>query len=231
MFQRYAVYYTPAPESALAAFGAAWLGWDSATGRAVAHPEASVDIDAVTQTPRKYGFHGTIKPPFRLAKGTKEKMLDDALATLCANAEPVTLAALKLAALGRFLALVPAGDVAALSALAARVVQELDPFRAPLTKDELARRQSGHLSDAQQAMLRRWGYPHVMDQFRFHMTLTGRLDAAAREAVVEALVAPLTQLRLAPYTLSGLTLLGEDRAGRFHQISRHRLGGAIPSRS
>ena len=30
MFTRYAIYVTPAPARPLAAFGAAWLGWDSA---------------------------------------------------------------------------------------------------------------------------------------------------------------------------------------------------------
>lgn len=231
MFQRYAVYYTPAPESALATFGAAWLGWDSATGQVVAHPDMGVDVAAVTETPRKYGFHGTMKPPFRLASGQSVDALDAALAALCADAAPVTLSGLKCAALGRFLALVPDGDTHALDALAAQVVRDLDRFRAPLTEDDLARRRQRRLTAAQEAMLTRWGYPHVMEQFRFHMTLTGRLDADVRVRVVRALGPLLSELPLAPYTLTGLALLGEDAQGRFHQISRHRLGGASPNRS
>lgn len=231
MFQRYAVYYTPAPESALATFGAAWLGWDSATGQVVAHPAVPADVAAVTETPRKYGFHGTMKPPFRLAAGETVAALDAALAALCAEAAPLTLSGLRRAALGRFLALVPSGDVAGLNALAARVVRDLDEFRAPLTEEDFARRRQGRLTASQDAMLTRWGYPHVMEQFRFHMTLTGRLDADARAEVEQALDPLLSELPLAPYTLTGLALLGEDAQGRFHQISRHALGGATPNRS
>ena len=38
---RYAVYFAPEPQSALARFGAAWLGYDAATGARV--PQPSVD--------------------------------------------------------------------------------------------------------------------------------------------------------------------------------------------
>lgn len=226
MFERYAIYYTPARQTALADFGAAWLGWDSATGVAVAHP-AVVDLDvaAITETPRKYGFHGTIKPPFRLAQGQSASALDQALADLCAQTAPVTLTGLRLARLGRFLALVPDGDATALAGLAARAVQDLDPFRAPATEAEMAKRRAARLSPAQDAMLVRWGYPYVLDQFRFHLTLTRRLDPDTAAEAEAALGPILADLPLRPYTLTGLTLLGEDETGRFHQITRHRLTG------
>ncbi|MEL7260424.1 MAG: DUF1045 domain-containing protein [Pseudomonadota bacterium] len=226
MFKRYAIYYTPAPGSALADFGAAWLGWDSATGRAVAHPDAAgLDVAAITGTPRKYGFHGTIKPPFRLAEGQTADALAAELAALCADAAPVTLDGLTLARLGKFLALVPDGDAAALAHLAARAVQELDHFRAPATDAELAKRRAARLSPAQDALLVQWGYPYVLDEFRFHLTLSGRLEADVAAAAEKALTPMLAELSLRPYGITGLTLLGEDEDGMFHQITRYALTG------
>ena len=226
MFERYAIYYTPAPKTALADFGAAWLGWDSAAGRDVSHPVIDgVDVEVVTETPRKYGFHGTIKPPFRLSTGRSPEALDAALANLSADAGPIDLPGLQLTRLGRFLALVPMGDASALAVLAARAVQELDVFRAPATDAELAKRRAARLSPEQDAMLVRWGYPYVLDQFRFHLTLTGRLDRETANTVETVLATRLADLPLAPYRISGLTLLGEDAAGRFHQITRHELTG------
>ena len=71
----------------------------------------------------------------------------------------------------------------------------------------------------------RWGYPYVMDQFRFHMTLTGRLDADTAERAEAALAPLLEPLPLQPYKVDALNLLGQDAQGRFHQIARYPLGG------
>jgi putative phosphonate metabolism protein len=226
MFTRYAIYYTPEDGTPLAEFGANWLGWDSARGVARAHPDcADLDVGAITATPRKYGFHGTIKPPFRLATGHSADDLAEALARLCADAGPVTLDGLHLSGLGRFLALVPVGDAAPLAQLAARAVQELDSLRAPPTEAELAKRRGARLSAAQDANLVRWGYPYVLDQFRFHMTLTGPLNTDIAALAEAALRAPVAALPLVPYHMTGLTLLGEDGQGMFHQIHRYALTG------
>lgn len=226
MFTRYAIYYTPDVGTALAEFGTDWLGWDSASGESRAHGEfGNGGIAEATKTPRKYGFHGTIKPPFRLAEGCTAEELAKALATLCAQSAPVVLEGMALARLGRFLALVPVGDVGSLAALAANAVQELDRFRAPATEAELAKRRKSRLSPAQDANLIAWGYPYVLDQFRFHMTLTGALDDTARANVHATLQKPLSNLDLTPYTMTGLTLLGEDSSGKFHQIQRFSLKG------
>lgn len=226
MFKRYAIYYTPEATSPLADFASAWLGWDSAAGAVVAHPSVNgLDVAAVTDTPRKYGFHGTIKPPFRLAQGQTLDVLTAALARLCADARPVTLDGLELARLGRFLALVPTGGTSSLAALAALAVQELDVFRAPPTEAELAKRRAGNLTPAQDAHLVRWGYPYVLDQFRFHLTLTGKLDKPTIALAENTLATCLAQLELSPYRIDSLTLLGEDTDGLFHQIHRYALTG------
>lgn len=225
MFTRYAVYFTP--KDPLAACGAAWLGWDLQSGQPVAHPAFDeFDIAAVTARPRKYGFHGTIKAPFVLAQGAHPDVLGAACRKLCADLPPVTLERLEVAAFGRFLALEPAGHQDALRDVAARVVRELDAFRAPLTPEALARRRKSNLSADQDALLVKWGYPHVMDQFRLHMTLTGPIPRGQVEAVQAHAAAYFADCLEAPFGIDSLTLVGERADGLFEQIERFRLGKA-----
>ncbi len=225
-FQRYAIYYTP-PAGPLADFGAAWLGWDIATGLPVQHPHIhglSEDITELTQTPRKYGFHGTIKPPFRLAAGTTADQLAQKAEQLCTTLPALTLEGLHLSRLGRFLALTVTGDSAPLSELAGHMVQELDHFRAPASEAELEKRRKARLSEQQEAYLIQWGYPYVMDEFRFHLTLTGRLTAARAAALQDALAPALANTLPSPFKIDALTLVGEDTQGRFHEVQRFKLG-------
>ena len=68
--QRWAVYWAPPPDSALARFGAAWLGRDAAGGEDPKRPAlpgiGAAEAEALTAAPRFYGLHGTLKPPFAL---------------------------------------------------------------------------------------------------------------------------------------------------------------------
>ncbi|MEO1421869.1 MAG: DUF1045 domain-containing protein [Pseudomonadota bacterium] len=224
MFDRYAVYFTPGGD--LARVGAAWLGWDLSTGATVPHPDVpGIDVEAATRTPRKYGLHATIKPPFRLAEGRTAEGLAKDLEAFCSAQPPVTLEGLALSRLGRFLALLPEGDQTHLSALAAAVVREFDAYRAPAGSEELARRRKAGLSTAQEANLLAWGYPHVMDQFRFHITLSGALDPARLTAVENVLTPMLSGVLPRPFRVGSLTLAGEQSDGRFVEIHRYALTG------
>lgn len=225
-YTRYAVYYLPPEGSALARFGASWLGWDSTTAQEAAHPNVrSVDVAAITATPRKYGFHGTMKPPFRLAEGTRTDDLKTELATLAAQHLAFEAPPLALKSLGYFLALVPSAPCEPLADLAARCVMDLDHFRAPPGEAELAKRRAAGLSAPQEANLLKWGYPYVFDQFRFHLTLSGKLEdaeLAATKSELEPLTAPLCQ---GPMPVVDIALLGEVDGGRFHVIHRYPLTG------
>ncbi len=221
-FVRYALYFTP-PPGPLAEFGAAWLGWDPLTGTACPHPALNLPLTEITATPRKYGLHATMKPPFRLAPGQTEEALAEALAAFGAGEARVTLDTLEIARLGRVLALSPVGDETALNALAAATVRAFDPFRAPPTEAEMARRRAAGLSPAHEANLRAWGYPYVMDAFRFHITLTGDLPSATLDAVADALAPTLAPLLPRPFVIDALSLMGEDGDGRFHLIHRQGL--------
>lgn len=223
-FSRFAVYWRPEP-GPLADFGAAWLGWDPATGTCVDHPAMDLDVATITQTPRKYGLHGTIKPPIRLADGTTADALRDAFDALCAGLAPVQMDGLELSRLGGFLALTPQGDPTDLAALAGAAVRGLDAFRAPTPEAELARRRKAGLTPAQERNLMDWGYPYVMDEFRFHVTLTGKLTPEQAQTTADAIAPVIGPLCPRPFAVTSLTLLGEDDAGRFHDIHRAALGG------
>lgn len=227
-FRRHAVYWAPPAGSDLARFAASWLGWDAEAGHPVPQPcppGIPVAVTEITAEPRKYGFHGTLKAPFRLSSGTDAAGLDRALAALAGRIAPFDAPPLVLARLGRFAALVPSTACPALDELAARAVTELDRFRAPLSADELAKRRAGGLTPRQDKLLARWGYPYVLEEFRFHLTLAGPIAPDAADAVhglLERLTAPF---RGAPLPVRDICLFGEDEAGLFHLVRRYPLTG------
>ena len=75
--------------------GCAWLGRDAASGIALSQPPVdSVSgerLRALTASPRHYGLHATLKPPFRLAAGTTDEMLVGAVSELAARMPSFTL--------------------------------------------------------------------------------------------------------------------------------------------
>lgn len=221
-FRRFAVYYLP-DDTDLATFGASWLGWDVATGSARDQPEAR-GIARMTAQPRKYGFHGTLKPPFRMAEGTRVEDLARDVAALAANTPAVILETLELAAIGHFLALVPVGETQALSHLAFDCVTHLDAYRALPDEAELARRRTAGLTPRQDDLLARWGYPYVGEEFRFHLTLTGTLETEELHDAQVSLSARLPALPR-PFVIGSISLVGEGSDGFFRLIHRYALTG------
>lgn len=220
--KRYAIYYAP-EAGPFATAAAQWLGWDPELGAVVAQPEVGVDLVDLTDGPRKYGFHGTIKAPFRLADGMGRDALSDALSALTANLQPVEMPGLELVALDGFLALVPQGDTSNLLALAAQVVERLGHLRAPLAEAEIARRRPERLTSRQRALLDQFGYPYVMEEFRFHLTLSRRLTAAENAALMPRASTYFAPHLPTPFRISTLCLFGEAMDGRFHLLHRYPL--------
>lgn len=224
---RYAVYFAPRP-SAFATRAAEWLGWDALRGEAVPQPDlpglpqppAELTVD-----PRRYGFHGTIRAPFRLAEGVGEAEVRDCLTQLAERLAPVTCEGLALETLHGFLALTPTGCEAALLDLAALVVECTDDLRAALAPAEIARRRPETLSPRQRELLELWGYPFVMEEFRFHLTLTDRLPSDQTAPVMQTLKAHFAPVLPSPFVIEDLCLFGEDEAGRFHHLHRYPLIG------
>jgi putative phosphonate metabolism protein len=225
-FKRYAIYYTPRP-GGFADRAAAWLGWDTEQG-AVDHPRLAgvpQPLADLTATPRRYGFHGTIKPPFALAEGTDATALDQAVAALAGRLMPVHMPGLQMQQIGGFLALTPSGDPSGLMALAATVVESLDALRAPLTAADRARRKPDDLTARQRDLLDQWGYPYVMDEFRFHLTLTNDLAPDLAEAVLPVAQDWFGPVLPQPFRVEDLCLCAEAPDGRFHLIHRYALTG------
>ncbi|MFY0645240.1 DUF1045 domain-containing protein [Sulfitobacter geojensis] len=221
-YSRFAIYYVP-PDGPLADFGASWLGWDVLRGCEALQPDMP-DLDDITMTPRKYGFHATLKPPFRLAHGQDVQTLEAATSALAVSLAPARCDGLELTALGGFLALTPRGDMQGLRRVGGTCVRALDRFRAPASEAEVARRRKAGLNPQQEALLAQWGYPYVMEEFRFHMTLTARLsqDAIARwSAAVQRHLPELPS----PFALDQIALCGERADGRFEVIHRYKLTG------
>jgi len=228
---RYAVYFAPRP-GAFADQAAAWLGWDAAAGAPVAQAAVAglpVALAEITADPARYGFHGTLRAPFRAAEGVSRAEVAEAVANLAARLAPVVCEGLRLEDLAGFLALTPEGCGADLLELAARVVEGTDHLRAPLTAAEVARRRPEALTRRQRALLDAWGYPYVMEEFRFHLTLTGRLTGRLAEGlagpVAVALEAAFGPLLPRPFIIEDLCLFGEDAAGRFRVLHRYPLIG------
>ena len=230
-FSRYAVYAVPDPQSPLFLRASRWLGWDSVAAVALPFPAAgeldnpgSLYIELMTRTPRKYGLHGTMKPPMRLAEGCDEATLIVRAREFASTLAPVSIPALEIAAIGSFLALVPAEPNAGLADLAGGIVTGLDEFRRPPNEAEMDKRRAAGLSARQDELLREWGYPYVLDEFRFHMTLSGRLDADRKSmalAMLETWIAPVVP---APFILDRLAIMGEANDGRFRLVKWVSLG-------
>src|SRR6266567_1747583 len=204
---RYAIYYAPTPGSELDRFGVRLLGYDAFGGDDLPFPEGVTEVTPdwrdLTADPRKYGFHATLKAPFSLAADKTEAELFAACSAFAAIPRAIPVIEPVVGSISGFIAVIPAEPPQQLIRLAADCVTEFDSFRAPLTETDRARRNPSRLTPTQRDHLDRWGYPYVMDDFRFHMTLTGRLGSERRESV-------LTMLK-ARFSALGLTQLAIDR--------------------
>lgn len=214
---RHAIYAIPR-SGPFADAAARWLGRDAETGALLSAPYPDL-----TRLAARYGFHATIVAPMRLRPGVTPDAMIAALDAFCATRRTVLLEGLTLANLGGFLALVPQGSVEAVNALAAGAVRHFAPFRAPLTEAEIARRNPAALTPRQRALLDAYGYPYVMDEFRFHMTLTDRLtpeqDAELRPLAAAAVLAHAPR----PMPIDSLVLCTEAADGLFHHTHRAPL--------
>jgi hypothetical protein len=143
---RYALYWCPDPASDLWRWACRWLGRDPLSGVEYAGDPARRPL---VEEPQRYGFHATLKPPFRMRPDKDPAGFMAAVEAFAMAREPFVAPPLELAQLGGFLALP-------------------DP-------PELARRRARGLDPIEEANLRAWGYPYVLDRFRFHLTLTGHL--------------------------------------------------------
>ena len=117
--------------------------------------------------------------------------------------------------------MIPAEPPPELIQLAADCVSEFDAFRAPLTGADRARRNPSQLTPVQRAHLDRWGYPYVMEDFRFHMTLTGRLGDERRQPLVKLLADRFAALELPTLPIDRIAVFRQESSASRFRIVNH----------
>lgn len=224
---RYAIYYVPPRDTPLAKFGAAILGYDLERGK----PQERLTLPgieesrlvAVTRRAARYGFHATLKAPFKLTAGRSRIDVLKVAADIADSCRPATLCGLEFAVLGRFIALRPQQATPELDIIAAHFVRGLDPLRAVESRDE-TKWPPSKLSPRQAQLLDAWGYPYVLDQYRFHMTLTDALESNDSAGIAHALKSTATGIIGTPLTIDAVTVVEEiTPAAPFKAIARFRL--------
>jgi len=226
---RYGVYYTPSSTSTLGQFGSSWLGRDCNANVDVRRLKLNGVNEAwqmeMTKVPRHYGFHGTLKAPFHTPSGVAFEVLNDAIGAFSEHHAAFEMPPLELSILDGFIALRPQKECKAINAFAANCVRAFDPFRLAPTPKEMAKRLKMKLSERQKQHLKTWGYPYVMGDFQFHMTLTDRLDPYDLDIVFTALNHHLEDvLDQQPWTFDSLTLVQQKTPkSMFEVVKRFSL--------
>ncbi|GEO13833.1 DUF1045 domain-containing protein [Microvirga aerophila] len=226
---RAAIYFTPDKDDPLTLRAAEWLGRDAFDDRIVRDPDPIIDV--LVSGPVRYGFHATLKAPLRFAVGKTLDDLDRELAAISQRMQAFSLGTLAVTRLNRFFALTVQATLPQLLEIEEEVRTAFEPFRAPLTEQEVARRNPQSLSERQQTNLLRWGYPYVGKDFRFHMTLTNLIvdedEAAQVEKRLRSQFSPVLET---PVVVDALTLFVEPTPGApFYVHSRHPLQSGMLS--
>ena len=230
MDTRYAIYFAPRPSSPLKRFADAWLGRDPDRDERVSQPVVEglppERLHELTAGPRHYGFHATLKAPFTPVEGLEASALLGDVEAFAASRRPIRVR-LEVGELEGFLALVPAEPAPALDRLAADCVREFDRHRAPPDDADRKGRDQGQLSEAERQHLERWGYPYVLDRFRFHMTLTGPDDEPERGRIKAMLQGALAPHLAEPVAVDNLALFTQThRVAPFRVVARFPLAAA-----
>lgn len=192
---RYAIYFAPPQGSELDRVCSTILGRCAQTGTALKQPAIPgiepTRLAELTASPRHYGLHATLKPPFFLAEPHYEAALLQCVALIANKMRPFDLPGLELSILGSFLALTMTASCPELEDLARICVTAPDHFRRPPRPEELARRRAKGLTANQKRLLDLWGYPYVLEEMRFHLTLTGSIHDPKELETVRAALLPL----------------------------------------
>lgn len=228
-FSRYAIYYTPQPGTALAAFGRSWFGRANDGVTLQAFSDTGLSGTGFARLPAAAGRYGSLhaqfRAPFALRDGMGPDALKARLLTFASRRQPVDTGPLTLARAGRCLVLRPVEPRPALEWLAAQCVGGFDGFAAPPSDTERAEHGDPNLNDYQRLLLESFGDPFVLSEYRFWITLTGPLDATHLDRVSQALWPVLEDICAEGVSVDALSLVG-DAGGRtpMRLIGRYRLG-------
>jgi len=209
-FARFAIFYTPRPGTALAAFGRSWFGRanDGVTLQAFSDAGLSgTNFARLAPVPGRYtGLHAPIRATFTPRDGIGPDAIKTRLIDFTARREPVATGPLTLSRAGRFLVLRPVEPTPGLDWLAAQCATCFEDFT--VSPAEAAREDRAF-------------------QNRFSISLTGPLEAAHLERVTQALWPVLDEICASGVTVDALSLFGES-GGRspMRLIGRYRLAAS-----
>jgi putative phosphonate metabolism protein len=227
---RYAIYLVPSEEHSLYDIGQQLLGRDAHLCGPLPQPAldgvSAERLAAITETTRHYGFHATLKPPFRIAEHQSVEALHEQAERFAAARRPFIIPALEVTALDRFIAVRPSQTCSALHELADDCIRSFDSFRAPPDTEEQAKRQAASLTEAQNKLLEQWGYPYVFEEYRPHFSITERIEeASARDKTAKAIRKFCSPESLTCLTVESISIFGQpDSTMPFYQTARFQFG-------
>ncbi|BAQ17949.1 DUF1045 domain-containing protein [Methyloceanibacter caenitepidi] len=224
----FSICYTPRPGSALAQFGRSWFGRAndgttlqtfSASGLRGGGP------GGITPTPGRYfGLHASFVAPTPLRADARLDEVRTHLAQFAANRKPIETGPLKLTRLCRSLVLQPAEQRPELDWLALQCFNAFDSYA---ERTDTAENEYPHLSRYQRLLLKSFGQPNVMSEYRFALRLTGPLDQRQLELVSVALRPLIADLCAGGICVDGLSLIGSTPEEANGHISGQTQGTPV----
>ncbi|MDR2349246.1 MAG: DUF1045 domain-containing protein [Deltaproteobacteria bacterium] len=220
MRNRLAVYFVPEDDSPLGIFGGRLLGRLPRAGTPVERASfpgpRGRGFERSAEKAGRYGFHATLVAPF--VPRVSEKTVANALKEFSKTRETIRMPGLAPKIMpGRFAALVPGDAVPeSLGKLEKALVETMDEFR----DKSVPPKDRGPLTERQKILMKKWGYPRVLGEFRFHLTLAGDVDENFFRLVGEL----MTPAVLEPFAIDSLSLSREDPDGIFRLVGSFRLG-------
>lgn len=217
-FKRYAIYYIPEMDAEFYKSGTKWLGWDVFTGKKIVNNK-----DHITKNARRYGFHGTLYPPFELKSKINFNDFEKSVDQFAKNKKAFDMGKGKITNLDQFIAICFNESEKKLKFFAADCIKYFHKYRKYPSQNELEKRRKIGLTKRQEKNLVEWGYPFVMEEFKFHMTLTGHLQDNEKKLIESKLKKIFISSFNNPIKFNSICLLGEDADNFFHFINRFYL--------
>ena len=233
-YKRVAIYFLPKKNSSLENFGKNLLGRDINKKKKISLTRRQKyfinrgftyfdELKDYCEVPAKYGFHATLKAPFRLKRNVKTKNFYDVISHIAAQHSRFKIQGLKIVYSKKFTFITSRKPNKLLINLENDLVKHLDTFRAELNKTEIKKRIPDSLTFKQNKYLKEWGYPFVFDQFKFHMTLMNQNNnklSNKQKLELEKLIYKISNNVI---EFNEISLLGENKNGHFEEIKRFKL--------
>ena len=233
-YKRVAIYFLPKKNSSLENFGKNLLGRDINKKKKISLTRRQKyfinrgftyfdELKDYCEEPAKYGFHATLKAPFRLKRNVKTKNFYDVISHIAAQHSRFKIKGLKIVYSKKFTLITSRKPNKLLINLENDLVKHLDTFRAELNKTDIKKRIPDSLTIKQNKYLKEWGYPFVFDQFKFHMTLMNQNNnklSNKQKLELEKLIYKISNNVI---EFNEISLLGENKNGHFEEIKRFKL--------